>query len=61
MNSPDEVFYPTVAFGFSEEKLHQLWISTLGTLDWRPVPMVELGKVKRQEAIAGYVPEDDDA
>ena len=62
----DEEFYPTVAFGFSgskgQEKLHQMWIGTMGTIDWRPVPIVELGKgnAPRKNAIAGYVPEEDE-
>ena len=42
----DAVFYPTVAFGFSKvqgkDLLHQMWISNMGDIDWRPVPLVEL-------------------
>ena len=61
MKSEEEAFYPTVAFGFSHDKLHQMWIGTTGTIDWRPVPMIELGKQpKKVAAVAGWVSEDDE-
>ena len=57
----DEVFYATVAFGFSHDRLHQMWLGTMGTVDWRPVPMIELGKQPpKPAAIAGWVSEDDE-
>lgn len=65
MDEDDEVFYPTVAFGFSgpkgQEKLHQMWIGTLGTIEWRPVPLLQLAKGnKRPAAIAGVVEQEDE-
>ena len=58
----DAVYYPTIAFGFSKvadkDILHQMWISNMGDIDWRPVPLVELGKgaVSKTAAIAGTIP-----
>lgn len=62
--SDDEVFYPTLAFGFAGSKgevLHQLWIGSFGTQDWRKVPMIELGKTApKVQSIAGYVPAEEE-
>jgi len=62
----DEQFFPTLAFGFAGtngETLYQLWVGTLGTQDWRKVPMLELGKAApKAQSIAGFVPaEEEDA
>ena len=58
-----EDYYPTVAFGFSpikgEQRLHQMWISAEGKIDWRPVPMIEM-KADRPRSVAGWVSEDDE-
>ena len=59
---PDETFYPTIAFGFSKVQgkdiLHQMWISNMGDIDWRPVPMIELGRgaTDYKPSIAGTIP-----
>ena len=64
MSDPSEEFFPTLAFGFSGTKgevLYQLWIGSLGTQDWRKVPMIELGKQPpKPQSIAGYVPIEDE-
>ena len=62
MAMDDEQYFPTVAFGFPEgdKRLHQMWIGNFGTLDWRPVPIIKLGKVTRQPTIAGVLPWEDD-
>ena len=62
----DETFYPTIAFGFSKvagkDVLHQMWISNLGDIDWRPVPMIELAKgATYRPSIAGTIPLDGDS
>jgi len=57
-----ETFYPTVCFGFSMLKdksvLHQMYVDQWGHSEWRPVPMIELGK--RNECVADTVPENKD-
>ena len=58
----DETFYPTMGFGFAKhqgkDRLHQMWISNMGDIDWRPVPMVDLAKgaTEFKAAIAGTIP-----
>ena len=58
----EETFYPTVAFGFSpvdgRDWLHQLFVGDRGTLDWRPVPMIDMArKTDRPPAVAGFISE----
>jgi len=58
-----EDFYPTLMFGFllsndKKEVLHQMWVTNMGTFEWRPVPLVQM-KDDRPQAIAGYLDEDD--
>lgn len=42
-----ETFVPTVQLGFIERSgrqiLHQAWVGTLGTVEWRKVAMVDKG------------------
>ena len=56
----DEVFYPTLAFGFSGERLMQLWVGSLGGQDWRKVPTLDLPKTVKPQSIAGFVPIEDE-
>ena len=56
-------FQPTLFFGFQlvkgEQLLHQMWVNQQGLSEWRPVPVIQEGpQTKRPDAIAGYVPED---
>lgn len=61
-----EEWVPTVALGFIEVDgklvLHQGWISTLGSVDWRPVETVrrsELGAIRPpRESVAGNADEE---
>ena len=59
-------FHPTLAFGIMPvngvDRLHQLHMAEDGTLDWRMVPMIELGwqDKKRAPAIAGFVDESEE-
>ena len=60
-------FHPTLAFGImlvnGQDRIHQLHVAEDGTIDWRLVPMIELGwqDKKRKSAIAGFVSEDEEA
>lgn len=57
-------FQPTLFFGFQFEgkksRLHQMFVDQTGLVDWRPVPMIDILKPDRPEAIAGYYDEDED-
>ena len=59
-------FHPTLAFGIMQvngaDRIHQLHVAEDGSLDWRMVPMIELGwqDKKRTAAVAGFIPEDEE-
>ena len=59
-------FHPTLAFGIMQingiDRIHQLHVAEDGTLDWRLVPMIDIGwqDKKRKPAIAGFIPEDEE-
>lgn len=57
-------FQPTLFFGFDlvgkKNILHQMFVDETGQREWRPVPMIEINKPNRPEAVAGYFNEDDD-
>lgn len=50
-----ETFVPTVMLGFRDGKLHQAWIGTLGSIEWRLVgPVSKQTKVPPQ-CVVGHV------
>ena len=53
-----EQFYPTVCFGITmvgeKTVMSQMVVDQWGTVEWRPVPMVEM-KQERPAAIAGTI------
>ena len=59
-------FHPTLAFGIllvnGQDRIHQMYAAEDGTIDWRMVPMIELGwqDKKRTAAVAGFIPEDEE-
>lgn len=62
---PEPEFYPTLCFGFildaqKEQVLSQMWVSALGDTQWRAVPLLEVGTRDRPQAVAGFVPEEDE-
>ena len=58
-------FHATLAFGIllvnGQDRIHQMYAAEDGTIDWRMVPMIELGPLKkRPAAIAGFVDESEE-
>lgn len=56
------VWVPTVQMGFVEidgkQMLCQCWISTLGGIEWRPVPSVDDKTRPLTECVAGSIEDD---
>jgi len=53
---------PTSFFGFvidgRNERLHQMWVTADGVVEWKPVPYIQIDGVKRSDSIAGWVSDD---
>ena len=62
-----KLYHPTLAFGImlvnGADRIHQLHVAEDGELDWRLVPMIELGwqDKKRPSAIAGFVDDSEES
>ena len=59
-----DAFAPSLFFGFQliegKDTLHQMFVDGQGKCEWRPVPTITEGIQTKKDAIAGWIPEEDE-